>query len=239
MLCLSFVGSALAYDSPSNEDCLISIETISINGIRTEVKTYFDEGFTVKTYRFIDPDVSKDMMESAIASIEAADTVTASADLPLSITTTPVATHTKKFSTSARAPSNIRCEASQSGTFCKSNQDYAYLWVTGGKSNAGYTDPDYTPDSIWITETFTTTGLSLSISWPPSVSLDSTTYQKTLGPYHNVNFVTSNWPQVSARKTAGTGFSMTVQTEVDAYLSGDHQTYGALTSFTQNFQIGW
>ena len=154
------------------------------------VITYDDQGFIVTTYEFTDEGLTETDMEGAIREIESE----MASDAPMPLASGPTATASKKFNTSEHSPTDVSLTASQSGTFCKSiDNNYAYLWVVGGVSKAAYTSPDYTPSSIYITETFETTGLQVSVSWPPAVTSGSKIYERTLGPYNNVNFVTLNW----------------------------------------------
>lgn len=232
VLSCSITGSAKEIKKGSAR--LISTENVKINGISTTVKTYDDQGFIVTTYKFTDKGLTETDMKDAIKVIEAE----MASDVPVPLASTPTATATKKFSTTERSPSDFTLEAVQAGTFCKSiDNNYAYLWVEGGVSKAAYTDPDHTPDSIYITETFETTGLQISISWPPSVSVGSKTFQRTLGPYTETNFVTANWPQICAAKAAATAFSITATTTVDANFK--NVGHSALTSYKQSFQTGW
>ena len=213
VLSCGITGSATEFEKEDNR--LISTENIEINGISTTVKTYDDQGFIVTTYEFTDEGLTETDMEGAIREIES--------------------------EMASDAPTDVSLTASQSGTFCKSiDNNYAYLWVVGGVSKAAYTSPDYTPSSIYITETFETTGLQVSVSWPPAVTSGSKIYERTLGPYNNVNFVTLNWPQISAASGFATAFSLSATTTVDAnFENGSVVGHSASTSYKQNFQTGW
>ena len=183
VLSCGITGSATEFEKEDNR--LISTENIEINGISTTVKTYDDQGFIVTTYEFTDEGLTETDMEGAIREIESE----MASDAPMPLASGPTATASKKFNTSEHSPTDVSLTASQSGTFCKSiDNNYAYLWVVGGVSKAAYTSPDYTPSSIYITETFETTGLQVSVSWPPAVTSGSKIYERTLGPYNNVNF---------------------------------------------------
>lgn len=235
VLSCGITGSATELEIEDNR--LISTENIEINGISTTVKTYDDQGFIVTTYEFTDEGLTKTDMEDAISVIESE----LSSDSPSLLASGPTATASKKFNTSEHSPTDVSLTASQSGTFCKSiDNEYAYLWIVGGVSKAAYTSPDYTPSSISITETFETTGLQVSISWPPAVTTGSKIYERTLGPYKNVNFVTLNWPQISASNVFATAFSITATTTVDAsFENGSVIGHSASTSYKQSFQSGW
>ena len=168
VLSCGITGSATEFEKEDNR--LISTENIEINGISTTVKTYDDQGFIVTTYEFTDEGLTETDMEGAIREIESE----MASDAPMPLASGPTATASKKFNTSEHSPTDVSLTASQSGTFCKSiDNNYAYLWVVGGVSKAAYTSPDYTPSSIYITETFETTGLQVSVSWPPAVTSGS------------------------------------------------------------------
>ena len=235
VLSCGITGSATEFEKEDNR--LISTENIEINGISTTVKTYDDQGFIVTTYEFTDEGLTETDMEGAIREIESE----MASDAPMPLASGPTATASKKFNTSEHSPTDVSLTASQSGTFCKSiDNNYAYLWVVGGVSKAAYTSPDYTPSSIYITETFETTGLQVSVSWPPAVTSGSKIYERTLGPYNNVNFVTLNWPQISAASGFATAFSLSATTTVDAnFENGSVVGHSASTSYKQNFQTGW
>lgn len=235
VLSCSITGSAKEIKKGSAR--LISTENVKINGISTTVKTYDDQGFIVTTYKFTDNGLTETDMKDAIKTIEAE----MASDAPVPLASTPAATATKKFSTSARSPSDASLTALQYGTFCKSiDNNYAYLWVEGGVSKAEYTNPDYTPNSIQITQIFETTGLQISLSWPPSVTVGSQTIEVPLEPQTDVNFATAHWPQISAAKAAATGFSITATTRVDAnFKNGSAVGHSSLTSYKQSFQTGW
>ena len=174
VLSCGITGSATEFEKEDNR--LISTENIEINGISTTVKTYDDQGFIVTTYEFTDEGLTETDMEGAIREIESE----MASDAPMPLASGPTATASKKFNTSEHSPTDVSLTASQSGTFCKSiDNNYAYLWVVGGVSKAAYTSPDYTPSSIYITETFETTGLQVSVSWPPAVTSGSKIYERT------------------------------------------------------------
>mgnify|MGYP003374161773 FL=1 len=55
-----------------------------------------------------------------------------------------------------------------------------------------------------------------------------------------MNFVTLNWPQISAASGFATAFSLSATTTVDAnFENGSVVGHSASTSYKQNFQTGW
>lgn len=162
-------------------------------------------------------------------------------DAPMPLASGPTATASKKFNTSEHSPTDVSLTASQSGTFCKSiDNNYAYLWVVGGEVKLLIQALIILQAPFILLRHLKTTGLQVSVSWPPAVTSGSKIYERTLGPYNNVNFVTLNWPQISAASGFATAFSLSATTTVDAnFENGSVVGHSASTSYKQNFQTGW
>ncbi len=237
VLCGSLMSPALAVNtSQSNTPVLISSETSNFNGIETLVEHYVQNGAIITAYTFLDKSISPAEVNSTIDSIKLSSSTSPAEMASVYGVPNPIAT--RYFNDSDQYPTTIRGVASHHGTFCKSNIDYAYLWIKKGQSEVAFNDPEYTPE-ITVKRTFKTTGLSVGVSWPPSVSASNSSYScSDVGPI-SANFLTVDWPNIYCTTTAGTNFSLTAITDVSMYVKGEGRVYSSYVETTQDFQSGW
>lgn len=232
------MSPALAFNtSQSTTPVPISSETSTVNGVELLVEHYVQNGANITAYTFLDKSISQAEADATINSLKRSSRTSPVARSSVSGVPDPIAT--KYFEDEDQNPSTVRGVASHHGTFCKSNIDLAYLWIEGGQSEVAFNDPEYTPE-ITVKRTFETTGLSIAISWPPSISISRTSYScPEVGPI-SANFLTVDWPSVyCVTKGAGTGFSLTAITDVSMYVKDEGRVYASYVATTQNFQTGW
>lgn len=232
------MSPALAINtSQSTTPVLISSETSTVNGVELLVEHYVQSGAKITAYTFLDKSISQTDANTTINSIRLSSSTSPVTMVSASGVPDPIAT--RYFDDEDQNPSTVRGVASHHGTFCKSNIDLAYLWIEDGQSEVAFNDPEYTPE-ITVKRTFETTGLSISVSWPPSVSTSKTSYScPEVGPI-SANFLTVDWPSVyCVTSGAGTGFSLTAITDVSMYVRDEGRVYASYVATTQNFQYGW
>ena len=238
VLCSSLISPARAFTtSQSITPVLISSEISTVNGAELLVEHYVQNGAKITAYTFLDKSISQAEANTTINSLKLSSPTSPVARSSASGVPAPIAT--KYFENEDQNPSTVRGVASHHGTFCKSNIDLAYLWIEDGQSEVAFNDPEHTPE-ITVKRTFETTGLSIAISWPPSVSMSRTSYScPEVGPI-SANFLTVDWPSVyCVTRGAGTGFSLTAITDVSMYVRDEHRVYASYVATTQNFRTGW
>lgn len=217
----------------SGSRVLLSSEKVNIAGTTVVTNTYYDQGFRVTTYKFVDQSISEQQMNQAAKLIMSGSLC--AEEKAVSRISDPVVNGTEPFSSSNRSTTLIGYEVGQSGTFYSGSGDsYSYLWVgAGSTSYVGYVHPEETPDSIIIHQTLTTTGTGVSWSWPPSINATEKTETYVLGPYTHVNVMRAEWDVGGASTRLPINFTLTASTRGDIQFKD--KTYALSTSNTYSY----
>lgn len=242
-MCVSMASPAFASDTSSEENLpvLIDSEVKIFNGVETRIDYYTQNGANITAYTVLDKSISQSDMNSTIDAIKC-ENEAYEQNAPIAVASTPTPTATKDFDDEDSNPTTVRASVSHHGTFCKSNIDLAYLWAEDVKTEVEFSDPEITPE-ITVQRSFEVTGvdISLSISWPLGVgvglSKDSYAYS-SVGPF-SANFLIIDWSTPYSSSVAGTGFSLTLISDVSFYAKDEGRVYSGYVSTKQNFQTGW
>ena len=242
---ISSCVTAFASESVSDYDgrVLISSEEVCVAGTTVVVNSYYDQGFRVRTYKFIDNTITEQQMDLAMETLSSTvsntDNVSNAESKAEPRLQDPIVHNSKSFSDSDRSSTLIGFELSQSGTFYSGARDgYFYLWV-GDESvtRAGYPHPEITPDSITIHQTLTTNGIGVSWSWPPSVSATEKSRTFTLGPYPDVNFMDAEWAKSGASSRSSVKFTLTASSRGDVQIKNKVYALSTSTSFSYHEDV--
>ena len=133
---ISSCVTAFASESVSDYDgrVLISSEEVCVAGTTVVVNSYYDQGFRVRTYKFIDNTITEQQMDLAMETLSSTvsntDNVSNAESKAEPRLQDPIVHNSKSFSDSDRSSTLIGFELSQSGTFYSGARDgYFYLWV--------------------------------------------------------------------------------------------------------------
>lgn len=218
---------------------LISSEEVCVAGTTVVVNSYYDQGFRVRTYKFIDNTITEQQMNQAMETLSSNVSNGESKVKAEPRLQDPIVHDTVPFSDSDRSVTLIGFELSQSGTFYSGARDgYYYLWVGDGSvTRAGYPHPEITPDSITIHQTLTTSGIGVSWSWPPAVSSTEKSQTFTLGPYPNVNFMDAEWIKSGASNRSSVKFTLTASSRGDVQIKTKLYSLNTSNAFSYHDDI--
>lgn len=218
-------------DVGAQEVSPIDTEIIERNGMMFEVNTYNDGGVDVETISVIENSLNtfstKDSQLQILLDIseERNGFEQNTGDISLYALANPY-----KFSKSATSSSNSKCYAGHWG-YLKADlvnpfniraYDGACRGLYGGTGNA---------TKIQLSERYTFTGVTVSISWPPAVSPSNKSATWTSLAYSNCGVATGYRPEFSA-KAYQPFFGLTIDSRSDIYIGST--SYPATVSTSAN-----
>lgn len=244
ILITSIVTPAFAYDASTaaNAPLLVDSEVLSFDGVKTRVDHYTQHGATITAYTFLDESLSQSSMEDTIETIKRVSDSSPATNVPMPASNDlprPSGTYPFRKDSSRSESTDVRATISHHGTFYESNGLPAYIWIEGVQTEISFTDPFITPD-IYVSRICRSTGssVSLSISWPPGVSIGSSSDEYrfgSIGPI-SANFMTIDWdPVFSVSDTLAIDFSLSVISEVSFVVESEHASYSARITSTHEF----
>lgn len=229
MLLLGMGGATIS----AEEMTPVSTEIVEKNGLKFEIKTYNDNGVQVETVSEIGDNISAYSSDSqklpALLSISEERNGFKQTNSEI----TPYAlANPYEFHNSAQSPSNANCfgghwgfmEADIINPFHIRAYDGACRGIYSGGGDA---------DKIQLSETYTFTGVTVSVGWPASVSVSASGQSASWSslPYENTSMATANRPEFTG-VAYQPFFGLTIDSRADIYLGST--SYPATVSSSAN-----
>ena len=241
MICaLTPIVSAVDVDSPS-EKTLIAVKQEIIAGIPTTVRQYMcDNSVVVETFTIDTMNVSEEAMDAfgeAISNRPAPQIVSPHAT-PRSA---PDVGNLKSKSFVSRGfTQDDKGTIAQNGRFWRGSDSHSldyYVWVEDSRSVATYSEANNVPSQISMKLDLVTSGISLSLGIPPSISGSVNVSSRTLdlGTFTNTTAATAYWPNYGGYNKNTTNFKLEVSSSV-VFVFGS-RSYAAFTTNSANYEF--